>query len=60
MRIVISGLSSATSRELASISDWFISDPLFVIGGNTHNDLYSTWLNYFPVFSSGGWQLTCL
>ena len=39
MRIVISSLSPATSRELASISDWFISDPLFVIGGNTHNDL---------------------
>ena len=32
MRIVISSLSPATSRELASISDWFISDPLFVIG----------------------------
>ena len=39
MRIVISSLSSATSRELASISDWFISDPLFVISGNIHNDL---------------------
>ena len=56
MRIVIPSLSSATSREVASISDWFISNPLFIIGGNTHNNL--GWITFQSfLLEDGSWRV---